>query len=237
MRPKVSIITPCLNSEKTIRDTIESVLQQSYTNIEYIIVDGKSTDSTLSIIQEYMPLFRGRLKYVSEADKGIYNAMNKGIRLSTGQVIGIINSDDYYEKDAVEKIVQRYVAGKYQVIYGQLCVLTQYGGRYICKDSHKQLLKRMIPHPTCFVTRNVYRDFGLYLESLKLAADYELMLRLNKSGRIEFVSLNDTLANFRLGGASKHRRMRFETDFIRFWYGGLSGKELIEKLVEDIFVG
>lgn len=237
MEPKVSIITPCLNSEKTIRDTIESVLKQTYTNIEYIIVDGKSTDSTLSIIQEYMPLFQGRLRYVSEKDKGIYNAMNKGIRLSTGQVIGIINSDDYYENDAVEKIVQRYVAGKYQVIYGHLRVLTLPRGSYICKDNHKQLLKRMIPHPTCFVTRNVYRDFGLYLESFKLASDYELMLRLNKTGKVKFESVNEVLADFRLGGASKHKRIKHEVSFIRFWYGGLSVKELIEKVIEDIFVG
>ncbi len=97
MKPKVSIVTPCLNSEKTIRDTIESVLYQTYKNIEYIIVDGSSTDNTVKIIKEYLPKFHGRMKFVSEKDNGIYNAMNKGIKMSSGNIIGIINSDDYYE--------------------------------------------------------------------------------------------------------------------------------------------
>ena len=103
---KVSIITACFNSEKTIKTTIESVLHQTYSNIEYIIIDGKSSDSTIEIVKEYMPLFRGRLRYISEKDNGIYDAMNKGIRLSKGDVIGIINSDDFYELDAVENIIK-----------------------------------------------------------------------------------------------------------------------------------
>ena len=98
---KISIITPCLNSAKTIRQTIESVLNQTYQDIEYIIVDGASTDGTLEIIQEYEDQFQGRMQYVSEPDNGIYDAMNKGIRMSHGNVIGIINSDDFYEEDAV----------------------------------------------------------------------------------------------------------------------------------------
>ncbi len=104
IKPKISIITPCLNSEKTIRDTMESVLHQTYKNIEYIIVDGGSEDRTLEIIHEYEHLFNGRLKYISEKDNGIYDAMNKGIRQSKGKLIGIIGSDDYYETDAVEKV-------------------------------------------------------------------------------------------------------------------------------------
>ena len=100
---KVSIITPCLNSEKTIRETIESVLNQTYLNIEYIIVDGGSTDNTLTIIREYIPLFRGRLHVISEKDDGIYDAMNKGIKKSHGQLIGIINSNDYYDYNIHER--------------------------------------------------------------------------------------------------------------------------------------
>ena len=115
---KVSIITVCFNSEKTIRRTIESVLYQTYPNIEYIIVDGKSTDGTVDIVKEYLPAFQKRLRYVSERDKGIYDAMNKGIRLSAGDVIGIINSDDFYEPDAVENIVKYADRGSCQVLYG-----------------------------------------------------------------------------------------------------------------------
>ena len=88
---KISIITVTFNSEKTINDTIQSVLMQSYSNIEYIIIDGKSNDSTLGIVKEYIPLFSGRLKYISEKDSGIYDAMNKGIKLASGDIIGIIN--------------------------------------------------------------------------------------------------------------------------------------------------
>lgn len=106
MDTKVSIITPCLNSEETIRDTIESVLGQSYQNIEYIIVDGRSTDRTIEIVKEYASGFEGRLRYISEKDSGIYDAMNKGILQASGSVIGIINSDDWYEPEAVEQAVQ-----------------------------------------------------------------------------------------------------------------------------------
>ena len=106
MDMKVSIITPCLNSETTIRDTIESVIRQSYQNMEYIIVDGGSTDRTVEIIEEYMDVFAGRLRYISEKDNGIYDAMNKGIQRASGSVIGIINSDDWYEPEAVERAVQ-----------------------------------------------------------------------------------------------------------------------------------
>ena len=123
MNRKVSIITPCLNSEKTIEDTIKSVVNQTYKNIEYIVVDGGSRDRTMEIVKKYEPLFQGRMKYVSEPDKGIYNAMNKGIKMSTGSLIGIINSDDYYELYTIEHIVDNMTADKYQVLYGWLRVL------------------------------------------------------------------------------------------------------------------
>lgn len=183
---KVSVITPCFNSENTIRDTIESVLYQSYKNIEYIIIDGGSTDCTVDIIREYNDAFCGRMRYVSEADKGIYNAMNKGIRMSSGQLIGIVNSDDYYERDAIEKMAARYKKGEYQVLYGYMRVLSHNRKPYICKDTHQLLLKAMIPHPTCFVSRDIYRDFGMYSEGFKLVADYELMLRLDKTAWLNF---------------------------------------------------
>jgi len=97
----VSIITPCLNSKKTIRKTIESVINQTYKNIEYIIVDGESTDGTIEIINEYREKYKDCIKFISEKDNGIYDAMNKGIKLCSGSLIGIINSDDYYETNAV----------------------------------------------------------------------------------------------------------------------------------------
>ena len=105
---RVTIITVCYNSEKTIRKTMESVLEQTYTNIEYIVIDGQSLDTTMQIVKEIAPLFGEWIKIISEPDKGIYDAMNKGIKLAKGELIGIINSDDFYEKDAVEKIEEVY---------------------------------------------------------------------------------------------------------------------------------
>jgi len=230
---KVSIVTPCLNSEKTIRDTIESVLYQTYRHIEYIIIDGGSTDYTLEIIKEYVPMFQGKLRYISEADKGIYNAMNKGICMSTGRLIGILNSDDYYEKNAVENIVDKYKDDEYQVLYGYMRVISNDKRPYICKDSHQSILNTMIPHPTCFLSRKIYREFGLYLEGLKIAADYELMLRLNKTGKVHFQCIQEIITNFRCGGASTARRTKYEVSLLRYLYGGLSGAEFVKKIVMD----
>ena len=105
---KISIITVCLNSEKTIERTLKSVLAQSYKDYEYIIVDGASKDSTIDIVRKYEPLFEGRMKLKSEPDKGIYNAMNKGVHRSEGNIIAIVNSDDWLEKDALETIYDCY---------------------------------------------------------------------------------------------------------------------------------
>ena len=108
---KISLVTVTFNSAKTLCDTIHSVLSQSYTNIEYIIVDGLSNDETVTLIKEYEPLFQGRLKWISEKDKGLYDAMNKGIRMSTGDIVGIINSDDFYHRgDVLEKVAESFEA-------------------------------------------------------------------------------------------------------------------------------
>ena len=122
---KVSIITPSLNSEKTIEQTINSVLNQRYTDFEYIIIDGNSSDHTVDIIKEYISLFGGRMRYISEKDDGIYDAMNKGIKLARGNVIGIINSDDWYEKDALEKVVNFFSNNDTDVIDGKMNILTE----------------------------------------------------------------------------------------------------------------
>lgn len=118
---KISLVTVTFNSAKTLCDTIHSVLSQSYTNIEYIIVDGLSNDETVTLIKEYEPLFQGRLKWISEKDKGLYDAMNKGIRMSTGDIVGIINSDDFYHRgDVLEKVAESFEAGETEAIYGDV---------------------------------------------------------------------------------------------------------------------
>ena len=226
---KVSIITPCLNSEKTIRDTIESVLRQTYKNIEYIIVDGGSTDNTISIIEEYIPLFQGRMRYVSEKDRGIYDAMNKGIKMSRGCLIGIINSDDYYEDTAVEKVVCRYRRNSEQVIYGYLGLLLGNNRVKIQNFSHKNLNQNMIPHPTCFVTRKVYQKYGLFRRGFKITADYELMVRLYEKN-VEFIQIPEVLANFRIGGMSSSNRTLIEKNTVKLLYRYISFREYINLL-------
>lgn len=230
-KPKVSIITPCLNSEATIRQTIESVLHQTYGNIEYIIIDGKSTDKTLDIVREYIPQFQGRLKYVSEKDKGIYDAMNKGIRQSTGTLIGIIGSDDYYECDAVEKIVAHMTDEPYQVLYGYCRVYHKNRVKYIAKKRHETLPQTMIPHATCFVTRQIYRDFGMFVTAFKVASDYELMLRLYSSKQVTFIQIQEILADFRKGGASSVKRCFVENILIQRYHKVISTKDMIKKLI------
>lgn len=234
MKYKVTIITPCFNSEKTIRDTIESVLHQTYGNIEYIIVDGGSKDSTVDIIKEYEPLFQGRLKYISEKDAGVYDAMNKGLRMSCGSLIGIINSDDYYELDAVENAVSNMTKEKYQVIYGYCTLYRRNNLVDILKGSHKTLNVGMIPHPTCFVTRAVYCDLGMFSYRYKIASDYELMLRFQKSGKVQFIQIPKVLANFRYGGLSTNskmnKRLNLEMALIRYQYRTILIKELLLEL-------
>ncbi len=197
---KVSIITVCFNSSKTIRKTFDSVLQQSYPEIEYLVVDGLSTDGTVDIIKEYAPLFQGRMQWVSEKDKGIYDAMNKGIRMSSGELIGIINSDDYYEKDAVEIMVNEWKGEKYQILYGAIRTWKNGLEESISILSHKFLNERMIGHPSCFVTRAVYEDLGFYDIKYTSAADYDFMLKMIEKEKVKFVPVYRLIANFTTGG-------------------------------------
>lgn len=228
---KVSIITPCLNSRKTIRQTIESVRNQTYKNIEYIIVDGGSTDGTVDIIREYVPLFEGRLRYISEKDDGIYSAFNKGIRMSKGALIGIINSDDYYEPDTVADVTSALTDDRYQVIYGYCRLINKNHIVGFMKYNHEELTNHMIPHPTCFATRSIYQDFGMFLTTLKVSADYELMFRLYYSKKVTFIQLKTVLANFRIGGASTNlKRRTLENIAVKYHYRAYSLGEALKRL-------
>lgn len=195
----VSIITVCYNSEATIERTIKSVLNQTYQNLEYIIVDGKSADHTMEIIEKYRPLFGGRMKVISEPDNGIYDAMNKGIGMASGELIGIINSDDYYEDDAVETVVSAMTEEKYQILYGMLRVKNGGIETRITMPKHENLENEMIAHPTCFVTKKVYTDFGMFDLKYKSCADHDFMLRMRKHPEILFVPVYQILATFSEG--------------------------------------
>ncbi len=210
----VSIITVCYNSEKTIRRTIESVYGQTYQNIEYIIVDGKSSDRTMQIVNEYKPLFGERLKIISEPDKGIYDAMNKGISLAKGNVIGIINSDDYYEKSAVEVVINHLTNEKYQLLYGMLRFMKGDKVNFISLVTPEFLEERPINHPSCFVTKSVYEDFGNYNMEYRYVADYDFCYRLKKSEKIHFIPIYEILASFTEGGVSS--TYKSDIEYLRF---------------------
>ena len=204
---KISIITVSFNSESTIKDTIISVLNQSFSDIEYIVIDGDSKDNTTSIIKEYEPLFAGRMKWISEPDKGLYDAMNKGIQMATGEIVGIINSDDLFcDFDAIAKVVR--VFEKHQEIDGVYADLY-----YVSQDNINKIVRKWVTgsqksfisgwhpaHPTLYLKREVYTNFGNFDLSLRLAADFEIMLRFLDNYRIKVYYLSEYLVKMRLGG-------------------------------------
>lgn len=197
-----SIITVCFNSEKTIERTIQSMLCQECQDYEYLVVDGASADGTMEIVRQYEPLFQGKMKWISEPDQGIYDAMNKGIRISRGDLIGIVNSDDYYEPDALSKIAQAYDGYDYSVIYGLLRTVSLGKEVMVYLKNHECLNQDMIAHPACFVSRNIYEKYGVYSLKYPYSADYEFMLRIKAMQEVRFIETYELISNFSLDGAS-----------------------------------
>lgn len=208
---KISIVTATFNSGKTIGDTIKSVLNQSCEDFEYIIVDGGSTDCTIDIVKKYEKKFEGRLKWVSEKDEGIYDAMNKGIRMATGDVVGILNSDDYYTGDDVLQTVVDTFATESMIdaVYGDIhfikdgipdkCV------RYYSSKMFSPFWLRfgfMPAHPSFYCKREVYNQAGLYRLDYKIGSDYEMMVRLFKKHKITAKYIAKDFVTMRTGGAS-----------------------------------
>ncbi len=228
----VSVITVCYNAEKHIEQTIQSVLAQSYKPIDYVLIDGNSTDGTMSIIKKYAALYPSVIRYLSEPDTGIYNAMNKGIQLATGELVGIINSDDWYEVDAVERVVQFYKQHGPAVYHG---IQRTYRNEEVVGlqcTSANQLIRGMIEHPTCFVPRQVYEQHGIFDESYRYVGDYDLMLRLYQSS-VPFVRIEQVLANFREGGAS-HSFDAVQENYLLWFRKGLQSKgEYIYRSIMD----
>lgn len=214
---KVSIITASYNSAATIKQTITSVLQQTYANIEYIIVDGGSTDNTLQIVKTMLPIFNGRLIYISEQDKGIYDAMNKGIRMATGDVVGILNSDDYFTAhDVIEKMVSNFTEDV-AAVYGDIHFVreddTTNCARYYSGAFFKPWLVKfgfIAPHPSFYIRKSVYDKYGLYNIKYKISADFELVARICYVNKIKTKYLHQDFVTMRIGGAStKNLRSRW----------------------------
>ena len=205
--PLVSIVTVVYNAADCLKETIESVLRQTYPNLEYILVDGGSTDQTLSIIQDY----EDDINYwVSEPDRGLYDAMNKGIALSTGQLIGILNAGDRYEPEAIATLVEHWQNQTNPAIFTGNCrILTEKldqespkGDRDLLESGNPQKLPlRMIPHAAVFVTRDVYESQGLFDLGFKIASDFDFLCRCYQSA-IPFHFINQTLVTAAPRGVS-----------------------------------
>jgi glycosyltransferase involved in cell wall biosynthesis len=203
----VSIITVCYNSAATIQDTIQSVVSQQYKDIEYLIIDGNSTDQTLEIVKKYQD---GIAQIISEPDQGMYDAINKGIELSTGDIIGILNADDFYtDEQVITEVVKRFKKGICEGLYADLNYVDSKNINKVVRHWRsgsyrhgKFLYGWMPPHPTFFVKKECYEKYGKFNLGLKTAADYELMLRFIHKHKINLCYLNRTIVNMRLGGMS-----------------------------------
>lgn len=219
----ITIITVVFNAEKTIRDTMESVCNQTLLPDEYLIIDGLSTDGTLRIVQEYMQRFPF-IKLVSEKDNGIYDAMNKGLAKAKGDLIGMINSDDWYELNALEQMWQAYKANGSGIYFGILRYIKDEMDYYLERTSEKFAGERMIPHPATFVSRDIYEQYGYFNLEYRYSADLEWVLRLSKQ-QVSFRHLDHIIANFRIGGASESWKASLESEGILKAYGVINTKQ------------
>lgn len=203
---KVSIITVCYNSQSTIADTIRSVQAQNYLDIEYIIVDGNSKDSTNDIVKSFGDVVS---LHISEKDNGLYDAMNKGIKHATGDVVGILNSDDIYESETVISDVVAQFSAELDLVFGDLVFVKQDNlskiTRFYSLPHFKPWKLRfgwMPPHPATFIRRECYTKYGLYKEGYKISADYELFVRYLLVQNLSFKHFSKTLIRMRDGGVS-----------------------------------
>jgi glycosyltransferase len=203
---KISIITACLNNASTIESTLQSVLSQDYPNIEYIIIDGGSTDGTLDILNKYKDKLAAT---VSEKDGGIYYALNKGLAKATGSIIGFLHADDFYpQKTTISTVIKKFVSGC-DCVYGDLQYVDRQNPDKIIRNWKSEpyydgifLKGFMPPHPTFFMTSVCYEKYGNFNTSLSLAADYELMLRMLHKHKLKAFYIPEVLVKMRVGGAS-----------------------------------
>ena len=208
---KISIITATYNSLETLPTTLKSIVEQNYENIECVVIDGKSTDGTLKIIYKYQidnPDIS--FKIISEKDSGIYDALNKGIFNATGDIIGFLHSDDMLaSSNILTKIAEEFIKTDVNGVYGDLQYVNRDNTNNVIrywksKKFHPKLIKQgwMPAHPTLFLKREVYKSQGYFDLSYKIAADYDLMLRILKDQTLKFSYLPTVITKMRLGGAS-----------------------------------
>ena len=218
--PKITLITPTYNSEKTLDGTLNALLSQTFSDFEYIVIDGQSKDNTVQRIESFRQQFEQKgvtLTIVSEPDKGVYDAMNKGILMAKGELIGITNSDDWYESNALELMWNRYTDGITDKDNSML-----YGIERVWKDDQVYMVQRrgatfinegVMPHSTFFVARKVYEKFGVFDLTIRILADYDFISRCVSKG-VELVEVDHVISNFCLGGISSSY-FDFYTDYYK----------------------
>jgi glycosyltransferase involved in cell wall biosynthesis len=221
---KISIITATYNSAASVRDTLACIANQQYSNIEHIIVDGLSKDNTLAIVKEFAHV----AKVVSEKDNGIYDAMNKGVKLATGDIIGILNSDDFYTDSTIlAKVAAAFADPSVEAVYGDLQYVSQHNVQAVIRTWKSGRYQRkylyygwMPPHPTFFVRRHIYEKCGLFNTTLRSAADYEIMLRILLKYNTRTHYIPEVLVKMRAGGisnASLKNRFRANREDAMAW--------------------
>ena len=201
-KPKVSVITATYNDKENLRRIVRQVSAQDYENIEYIIVDGGSSDGTLDVIREAQEIFGERLKWISEPDKGIYDAINKGIRMATGEILGCC-FDEYAGTDVLSKMAEIMEREKTDGVHGDLYYMD--GDRIVRRWHQGQGCLRfgwMPGHPTLYLRKEVYDTFGLYKTDYRISADYEFMIRILKDGKVKLSYLPEVLIYMSHGGTS-----------------------------------
>lgn len=209
MAETVSIVTVTYNSEKTLGITMESVLTQTYDRIEYLIIDGASSDGTVSLAESYRERMEQkgiRLRIVSEPDSGIYDAMNKGIQLAEGDIIGILNSNDWYEPDTVETVVKEFAQENCDLLFANIRMHKRDGSSFVKKARIRSFqTSRDWNHPTMFVRADVYKSHPFRNKGIH--DDYGCYLQIAKEG-YRMITLDKVLANFRMGGVSNHKSLK-----------------------------
>ena len=208
---KISLITVTYHSEKTLADTLESVLAQTYEDVEYLVVDGSSKDGTLDILRAYEPRFGGRMRWLSEPDGGIYDAMNKGIRMATGDVVGLLNSDDFFASaEVLERVAAALSAdASLDGVYGDVRYVDPADTRRTVRHyssasfTRKKLVYGLMPaHPSFYARRACFEKYGLYDTRYRISADYDMFVRLIWKGDVRLQYLPFDFVDMRSGGAS-----------------------------------
>lgn len=236
---KISVITASFNSAATIKDTMDSLLRQTFTDWEYIVVDGGSTDGTVELLKQYESRMGARMSWTSEPDSGIYDAMNKGIVKASGDVVGILNSDDYFTSDDVlSHVADAFSDAALDVVYGDIHFIHDGEPNKIVRYYSSRLFRPfwlrfgfMPAHPSFYVRRHIYEEAGLYDTSYKIGSDFEMMVRLFRKYRITYRYIPMDFVTMRTGGVStrnlKSRRTLLREDVRACRKNGIYTNELM----------